>query len=217
MISHNNYQQWLKKGGKELFKNELCYFQNRPACASCGPCGRPGARGHRVGDPCTKVSMGISFHRNNPWKVFPNWKINPAQSGKRRCFSSLFMVWPKISNGWNQHLQLAGEIMGSVARLGMKYGPICILGGDNGPIWQHCPCTWLITYHRRRYNSQNVTRFHDGIAIHQQRPIPGVEPEKTKPRFPNYSWIKYWYWLGCFLVYVIWYRQRIIPSFFLSL
>ena len=26
MIPYNNYQQWLKKGGKELFKNELCYF-----------------------------------------------------------------------------------------------------------------------------------------------------------------------------------------------
>ena len=37
MIPHNNYQQSLKKGGKELFKNELCYVENRPEGASCGP------------------------------------------------------------------------------------------------------------------------------------------------------------------------------------
>jgi len=29
------------------------YFQNRPAGNPRGPCGRPGARGHHVGDPCS--------------------------------------------------------------------------------------------------------------------------------------------------------------------
>jgi len=32
----------------------LCYCQNRPAGDLCGPCGRPGARGHHVGDPCSR-------------------------------------------------------------------------------------------------------------------------------------------------------------------
>ena len=31
MISHNNDQQWLKEGGKELYKNELFSEQ------ACGP------------------------------------------------------------------------------------------------------------------------------------------------------------------------------------
>jgi len=32
----------------------LSYCQNRPA--GDGPCGRPGSRGHHVGDPCSKAT-----------------------------------------------------------------------------------------------------------------------------------------------------------------
>jgi len=33
----------------------LKLFYNRPAGDLLGPCGRPGAHGHHVGDPCYKV------------------------------------------------------------------------------------------------------------------------------------------------------------------
>jgi len=31
--------------------HHLMLFQSKPAGDKCGPCGRPGAREHRVGDP----------------------------------------------------------------------------------------------------------------------------------------------------------------------
>jgi len=34
-----------------------CCCQNRPMCDPCGPYGRPGARGHHVGDPWFRFTM----------------------------------------------------------------------------------------------------------------------------------------------------------------
>jgi len=36
----------------------LCYCQNKLAGDPRGPCGRPGALGHHVGDPCFRASLG---------------------------------------------------------------------------------------------------------------------------------------------------------------
>jgi len=38
----------------------LMLFQNRPAGDKRGPCGRPGAREHCVGDPCSRWNWRLS-------------------------------------------------------------------------------------------------------------------------------------------------------------
>jgi hypothetical protein len=84
MISHNNYQQWFKKGGKRLFKNELCCVETRPAGASHGPCGCPGARGHRVGDPCPSGTLKACTGRlgklliNRVW-ISTKWIVSVSE------------------------------------------------------------------------------------------------------------------------------------------
>jgi len=39
----------------------LCYCQNKLAGDPRGPCGRPGARGHHVGDPCFRARLRNEF------------------------------------------------------------------------------------------------------------------------------------------------------------
>ena len=74
MISHNNYQQWLKKVGKELLQNEQCYFQNRPA-------GPPlGAARTCVGDPCTRECISTCV-----WERLPVCGCPIFSFGKNVC------------------------------------------------------------------------------------------------------------------------------------
>jgi len=42
----------------------LMYFQNRPAGDQRGPRGRPGARGHHVGDPCSILKRKLRQIKN---------------------------------------------------------------------------------------------------------------------------------------------------------
>ena len=39
--------------------SRLCYCQNKPANDPRGPYGRPGARGHHVGDPCSMLYLEV--------------------------------------------------------------------------------------------------------------------------------------------------------------
>jgi len=85
----------------------LCYCQNKPTGDPLGPCGRPGARGHQVGDPCYRPAQfsGTEFeNENSKYGICALSSAPPrfgllvscrrfVQYGVRNCESTLMQLW----------------------------------------------------------------------------------------------------------------------------